>query len=158
MCNVHSTPDRMGKRERARCQIESPFRVNRVIPTTVRSLPFPSHEQTFFGSSGVSQKTRHNQTSPSRIHRYPSCFECVASPRTAEDLAPVIFREGDWNSEGWSTLRSCTLPTTRPTLYAEWTDIELVRELSPGRAEVPVSYWQRRCRRQASHFNRPTSF
>jgi hypothetical protein len=57
-----------------------------------------------------------------------------------------------------STLRSCTLPTTRPTLYAEWTDIELVRELSPGRAEVPVSYWQRRCRRQALHFNRPTVF
>ena len=98
------------------------------------------------------------QTSPSRIHRYPSCLECVASPRTAEDLAPIIFIEGDWNGEGWSTLRSCTLPTTRPTLYAEWTDIELVRELSPGRAEVPVSYWQRRCRRQASHFNRPTSF
>ena len=50
------------------------------------------------------------------------------------------------------------LPTTRPTLYAEWTDIELVRELSLGRAEVPVSYWQRRCCRQASHFNRPTVF
>jgi hypothetical protein len=34
-------------------------------------------------------------------------------------------------------------------LYAEWTDIELVRELSLGHAEVPDSYWQRRCRRQA---------
>jgi len=71
---------------------------------------------------------------------------------------PVIFSERDWNGEGLATLRSCTLPTTRPTLYAEWTDIELVRDLSPGRAEVPVSYWQRRCRRQALHFNRPTVF
>src|SRR6266576_4540956 len=71
---------------------------------------------------------------------------------------PVIFSERHWNGEGPATLRSCTLPTTRPTLYAEWTDIELVSELSPGRAEVPVSYWQRRCCRQASHFNRPTVF
>ena len=100
----------------------------------------------------------HKQTSPSRLRRYPSCPGCVASPRTAEDPAPVIFSERHWNGEGPATLRSCTLPTTRPTLYAEWTDIELVRELSPGRAEVPVSYWQRRCRRQALHFNRPTVF
>ena len=76
----------------------------------------------------------------------------VSPARAPQKTQPPLF------SEGWSTLRSCTLPTTRPTLYAEWTDIELVRELSPGRAEVPVSYWQRRCRRQASHFNRPTSF
>jgi hypothetical protein len=38
-------------------------------------------------------ESAHKQTSPSRIHRYPSCLECVASPRTAEDPAPVIFRE-----------------------------------------------------------------
>jgi hypothetical protein len=71
---------------------------------------------------------------------------------------PLFSARETGTARAWSTLRSCTLPTIRPTLYAEWTDIELVRELSPGRAEVPVSYWQRRCRRQASHFNRPTSF
>jgi len=42
----------------------------------------------------------HKQTSPARIHRYPSCLECVASPRTAEDPAPVIFGERDWNGKG----------------------------------------------------------
>src|SRR5712691_12030760 len=84
---------------------------------------------------------------------------CGASPRIAATQPPVIFSERDWNGEGLVHFAvSCTLPTTRPTLYAEWTDIELVRELSLGRAEVPVSYWQRRCCRQASHFNRPTVF
>ena len=119
-----------------------------------RSFPMSRHSS----APAACLKRATNRRRRRAYIRYPSCLECVASPRTAEDLAPVIFKEGDWNGEGWSTLRSCTLPTTRPTLYAEWTDIELVRELSPGRAEVPVSYWQRRCHRQASHFNRPMVF
>jgi len=79
-------------------------------------------------------------------------------PSHRRDPASRYFQRETGTARAWSTLRSCTLPTTRPTLYAEWTDIELVRELSLGRAEVPVSYWQRRCCRQASHFNRPTVF
>jgi hypothetical protein len=94
---------------------------------------------------------------PSRIHRYPSCLGCGASPRIAE-THPRYFQRERLERRGLVHLLSCTLPTTRPTLYAEWTDIELVRELPLGRAEALFSYWQRRCRRQASHFNRPTVF
>ena len=82
----------------------------------------------------------------------------VAPALAPQRLTPRYFQRETETARAWSTLPSCTLPTTRPTLYAEWTDIELVRELSRGRAEVPASYWQRRCCRQASHFNRPTVF
>src|SRR6267143_3573198 len=107
---------------------------------------------------------RHISTLPTNRRRRRAYVVTQAALGVSRALAPqktqppVIFSERHWNGEGPATLRSCTLPTTRPTLYAEWTDIELVRELSPGRAEVPVSYWQRRCRRQALHFNRPTVF
>jgi hypothetical protein len=73
---------------------------------------------------------------PSRIHRYPSCL--LAPALASQRLTLVIFSERDWNGEGLVHLLSCTLPRTRRTLYAEWTDIELVRELPLGRAEVPV--------------------
>ena len=63
---------------------------------------------------------------------------CGASPRIAATQPPVIFSERDWNGEGLVHFAvSCTLPTTRPTLYAEWTDIELVRELSLGACRSP---------------------
>src|SRR6266849_5952885 len=83
---------------------------------------------------------------------------CRQPSHRRRPIPPLFSARETGTARAWSTLRCCTLPATRPTLYAEWTDIELVRELSPGRAEVPVSYWQRRCRRQALHFNRPTVF
>jgi hypothetical protein len=45
--------------------------------------------------------------------------------------------------------RCLALPTTQLTLYVVWTDIELVRELPAGRAEVLPFVRQRPCRRQA---------
>ncbi len=79
----------------------------------------------------------HKQTSPSRIHRYPSCLECVVSPHRRRP-SPVIFCERDWNGEGPGPLCGPVLfrqPGRRCMLNGRTSSS--VRELSPGRAEVP---------------------